>query len=254
MTAPLLTVEAVSKSFGGLHVIRDLSFKVERGETLGLIGPNGAGKTTAFNMISGVFIPDSGVVTLNGRDITRMTSRRRIKLGIARSFQNVRLMQHLTVWENLLIGQHVRASGLFDLLTPFRLIPRHRWRQEAIAALGEMGLAAYADAMVGELPYGIRKRIDLVRATLAGASLLMLDEPAAGLNPVETQALTSHLALLKQRGITLLIVEHDMQFVDTICDHVVVLNFGQKIAEGTLAQVQRDALVRAAYLGTEQAA
>ncbi|WP_022719755.1 ABC transporter ATP-binding protein [Rhodopseudomonas sp. B29] len=254
MTAPLLTVEAVSKSFGGLNVIRDLTFKVERGETLGLIGPNGAGKTTAFNMISGVFIPDSGLVTFEGRDITRMASRRRIKLGIARSFQNVRLMQHLTVWENLLVGQHVRASGLIDLLTPFRLIPRHRWRQEAIAALDEMGLAAYADAMVGELPYGIRKRIDLVRATLAGASLLMLDEPAAGLNPVETAALTSHLALLKQRGITLLIVEHDMQFVDTICDHVVVLNFGQKIAEGTLAQVQRDALVRAAYLGTEQAA
>ncbi|WP_420134175.1 ABC transporter ATP-binding protein [Rhodopseudomonas sp.] len=252
--APLLDLQNVSKSFGGLHVIRDLSFSVARGQTVGLIGPNGAGKTTAFNMVSGVFLPDQGTVSFEGRDITNMASRRRIKLGIARSFQNVRLMQHLTVWENLLVGQHVRASGLFNLLMPFRLIPNHRWRREVVAALDEMGLGAYADSMVSELPYGIRKRIDLVRATLAGASLLMLDEPAAGLNPVETQALTAHLEALKARGVTLLIVEHDMHFVGTICDHVVVLNFGSKIAEGPLSVVQHDAVVRTAYLGAEQAA
>ena len=252
--APLLSLDGVGKSFGGVRVIRDLSFTVARGQTVGLIGPNGAGKTTAFNIVSGVFRPDTGTVAFDGRDITSVPSRRRIALGIARSFQNVRLMQHLTVWENLLVGQHVRTSGLVDLLTPFRLFRNHRWRREVVAALAEMGLDGYADAMVGELPYGIRKRIDLVRATLAGASLLMLDEPAAGLNPVETQGLTSHLELLKARGVTLLIVEHDMQFVDKICDHVVVLNFGQKIAEGPLSLVQRDAVVRAAYLGSEQAA
>jgi len=252
--APLLALDGVGKSFGGVRVIRDLSFTVARGQTVGLIGPNGAGKTTAFNIVSGVFRPDTGTVAFDGRDITSVPSRRRIALGIARSFQNVRLMQHLTVWENLLVGQHVRTAGLVDLLTPFRLFRHHRWRTEVVAALAEMGLDGYADAMVGELPYGIRKRIDLVRATLAGASLLMLDEPAAGLNPVETQGLTSHLELLKARGVTLLIVEHDMQFVDKICDHVVVLNFGQKIAEGPLSLVQRDAVVRAAYLGSEQAA
>ncbi|WP_322516617.1 ABC transporter ATP-binding protein [Rhodopseudomonas palustris] len=252
--APLLALDGVGKSFGGVRVIRDLGFAVARGQTVGLIGPNGAGKTTAFNIVSGVFRPDAGKVTFDGRDITSVPSRRRIALGIARSFQNVRLMQHLTVWENLLVGQHVRTSGLVDLLTPFRPFRNHRWRQEAVAALAEMGLDGYADAMVGELPYGIRKRIDLVRATLAGASLLMLDEPAAGLNPVETQGLTSHLELLKARGVTLLIVEHDMHFVDKICDHVVVLNFGEKIAEGPLSLVQRDAVVRAAYLGSEAAA
>lgn len=252
--APLLSLDGVCKSFGGLHVIRDLGFSVARGQTVGMIGPNGAGKTTAFNLVSGVFRPDSGTVTFDGRDITALASRRRIGLGIARSFQNVRLMQHLTVWENLLIGQHVRASGMRNLLTPFRVLGNHRWRREAVDALGELGLGDCADAMVGELPYGIRKRIDLVRATLAGASLLMLDEPAAGLNPVETEALTAHLALLKARGMTLLIVEHDMHFVDKVCDHVVVLNFGQKIAEGPLALVQRDEFVRRAYLGSEQAA
>ncbi|WP_448030413.1 ABC transporter ATP-binding protein [Bradyrhizobium liaoningense] len=250
----LLALDRVCTSFGGLQVIGELSFSVARGQAVGLIGPNGAGKTTVFNMVSGVLRPDSGTIVFDGQDVTSVPSRRRIARGIARSFQNVRLMQHLTVWENLLVGQHVRATGLFDLLTPFRCLSNHRWRKEAVAALSEMDLAGYADAMVGELPYGIRKRIDLVRATLAGASLLMLDEPAAGLNPVETQALTSHLELLRARGVTLLIVEHDMHFVDRICDHVVVLNFGEKIAEGPLSIVQRDTVVRAAYLGSEHAA
>jgi branched-chain amino acid transport system ATP-binding protein len=254
MSAPVLTLEHLSKSFGGLHVLRDLTFSVRRGEATALIGPNGAGKTTVFNVVSGVYAPSSGRILLDGRDITAMPSRQRIRHGIARSFQNVRLMTHLTVVENLIVGQHVRASGLLDLVRPFRLVPNHRWRREALAALAEAGLEAYADDTVAALPYGIRKRIDLVRATLAGASLLMLDEPAAGLNPSETNALRTHLDLLKSRGVTLLVVEHDMHFIGNVCEHVVVLNFGEKIAEGTLAHVQRDERVRAAYLGTEEAA
>ncbi len=252
--APILILDRVSKSFGGLQVIRDLAFAVRRGEATALIGPNGAGKTTVFNIISGVYQPTSGRIVLDGQDITSVPSRRRIGHGIARSFQNVRLMPHLSVCENLIVGQHVRATGLLNLLTPFRLMPNHRWRRQAIDALAEAGLAGYADAMVGELPYGIRKRIDLVRATLAGASLLMLDEPAAGLNPTETEALRGHLELLKARGVTLLVVEHDMHFIGQVCDHVVVLNFGEKIAEGTLSAVQQDAQVRAAYLGYDEAA
>jgi branched-chain amino acid transport system ATP-binding protein len=254
MSGPVLTLDHLSKSFGGLQVLRDLSFSVKRGEATALIGPNGAGKTTVFNVVSGVYAPTTGRILLEGQDITAMPSRRRIRHGIARSFQNVRLMTHLSVVENLIVGQHVRASGLLDLVKPFRLIPNHRWRREAIAALAEAGLEAYANETVGALPYGIRKRIDLVRATLAGASLLMLDEPAAGLNPTETNALRAHLDLLKSRGVTLLVVEHDMHFVGNVCEHVVVLNFGEKIAEGTLADVQRDERVRAAYLGSEEAA
>src|ERR1700760_4135186 len=173
--APILTLDHVSKSFGGLQVIRDLTFSVRRGEATALIGPNGAGKTTVFNIISGVYEPSSGRIFLDGEDITSIPSRRRVSCGIARSFQNVRLMPHLSVCENLIVGQHVRASGLLDLLTPFRLLPNHRWRRQAIDALAEAKLDGYADAMVSELSYGVRKRIDLVRATLAGASLLMLD-------------------------------------------------------------------------------
>ncbi|TNC12932.1 ABC transporter ATP-binding protein [Methylobacterium terricola] len=248
MTA-LLAIEHLSIAFGGLQVVQDLSFTVPKGRATALIGPNGAGKTTVFNLVSGVYSPTGGRILLAGRDITALPSRQRIRHGIARSFQNVRLMDHLSVVENLLVGQHATTRGLRDLLVPFRLVPNHRWRREAIDALAEAGLAAYADAGVGGLPYGIRKRVDLVRATLSGASLLMLDEPAAGLNPTETNALRDHLALLRGRGVTLLVVEHDMQFVGEVCEHVVVLDFGQKLAEGTLAQVQRDERVRAAYLG-----
>jgi len=254
MDTPFLSVQGLSKSFGGLSVIRDLSFDVMKGTSTALIGPNGAGKTTVFNLVSGVYDVSAGSIALDGTDVTAMPSRKRIQAGIARSFQNIRLMQHLTVLDNLLVGQHVRASGLMDLLQPFRLIPNHRWIRGAMQELEECGLQKYAHERISSLPYGIRKRIDLVRATLAQSSLLMLDEPAAGLNATETEELKQHLDLLKSRGVTLLVIEHDMHFVSAICGHVVVLNFGEKIAEGSFAEVQTDAKVREAYLGTEDAA
>ena len=253
MTAAIL-VEGLSKSFAGVQAVRDLSFSVPKGGATALIGPNGAGKTTVFNLISGVYPVDAGRVLVNGTDITAMPSRRRITTGVARSFQNIRLMPHLSVLENLLVGQHVRASSLPDLLTPFRLIPDHRWKREARAALEESGLGSHADATVSSLPYGVRKRVDLVRATLAGANVLMLDEPAAGLNPSETHALRNHLRGLMERGLTLLVVEHDMGFVDSICGSVVVLNFGEKIAQGPLSEVRRDPKVREAYIGADEEA
>jgi len=249
-----LAISGLSKSFAGVKAIRDLSFEVPKGRATALIGPNGAGKTTVFNLVSGVYGVDAGTITVNGADVTHMPSRKRITKGIARSFQNIRLMAHLTVLENLLVGQHIRAASLVDLLTPYRLIPNHRWNREARAALEESGLGQYADETVSALPYGVRKRIDLVRATLAGADVLMLDEPAAGLNPSETNALRDHLKALVAKGLTLLVVEHDMHFVDSVCDSVVVLNFGEKIAEGPLSQVRRDPKVREAYIGTDEEA
>jgi len=246
-----LKVDGLTKYFGGVRAVSDLCFGAEVGQTLGLIGPNGAGKTTVFNLISGVYPVDLGRVEVNGQDITSMPSRQRVRAGLARNFQNVRLMPHLTVLENLLVGQHVRASSLTDLFVPYRLMPNHRWKREARAALAECGLEAYADEAVNALPYGVRKQVDLIRATLAGAKLLMLDEPAAGLNPTETNALRDHLRNLKERGVTLLLVEHDMHFVSSICDQIVVLNFGEKIAEGTFDQVRQDTKVREAYLGQE---
>ncbi len=253
-TSPALAISGLQKSFAGVRAIRDLSFTVPKGCATALIGPNGAGKTTVFNLVSGVYGVDAGTIHVNGVDVTKMPSRRRIRTGVARSFQNIRLMPHLSVLENLLVGQHVRASSLAALLTPYRLIPNHRWKREARAALAESGLGRYADETVGALPYGVRKRIDLVRATLAGANVLMLDEPAAGLNPSETNALRDHLKALIASGLTLLVVEHDMHFVDSICPNVVVLNFGEKIAEGPLSTVRRDAKVREAYIGTDEEA
>jgi branched-chain amino acid transport system ATP-binding protein len=256
MTRPddILALDNVDKHFGGLNVVEKLSLSVRRGSCTGLIGPNGAGKTTVFNLITGVFPVDSGRILLDGLDITRIPSRRRIRHGVARSFQNIRLMPHLSAIENVLIGQHCRNGGLRGVLQPVNLIPRNRWREEARVELADAGLAHCEHATVGSLPYGLQKRIELVRALMAEPKLLLLDEPAAGLNSVETDALREHLmAVCKKRGITLLVVEHDMQFVDALCEHVIVLNFGRKIAEGSPEKIRENAQVREAYLGVEKA-
>ena len=251
---PILTLDGVSKHFGGLAVIEDMSFSIRRGSCTGLIGPNGAGKTTVFNLITGVYPIDAGRILLDGVDISRLPSRRRIHHGVARNFQNIRLMPHLSALENVLVGQHCRNSGLLGVLQPVNLIPRNRWREEARAALADAGLGAYERATVHGLPYGMQKRIELVRALMAKPRLLLLDEPAAGLNPAETEALRERIsATCRERGITLLVVEHDMHFVGAMCEHVVVLNFGRKIAEGPPDRVREEALVREAYLGTDAA-
>ena len=251
-TLPLLALENVSKRFGGLRVVDDLSFALPRGTCSALIGPNGAGKTTVFNLVTGVYSIDTGRVLLDGNDISSMPSRQRIYHGIARNFQNIRLMAHLSALENVLVGQHCRNSGWRGVLQPVNLVPRNRWREEARAALADAGLAQYERAAVGGLPYGLQKRIELVRALMAKPRLLLLDEPAAGLNPRETEELRERLAVVgRERGISMLVVEHDMNFVGALCAHVIVLNFGRRIAEGTPDQIREDPLVREAYLGVQ---
>lgn len=247
--SPLLTFEGVTKLFGGLTVIRDLSFSVSAGERVALIGPNGAGKTTVFNLISGVYPLDEGRITVEGCDISHAPMRHRVRHGIARSFQNIRLMDNLLAIENIMLGQHPTASTLRDLLTPYRLMRSNRWVEQARAALAEAGLLEYAERPVSALPYGVRKRIDLLRAVAGHPKLLLLDEPAAGLNAVETEELHEALVAVSTKGVTILVVEHDMHFVDRLCERVVVINFGEKIAEGTMEQVRRDEKVRQAYLG-----
>ena len=215
-------------------MVEDLSFAVRRGSCTGLIGPNGAGKTTVFNLITGVYPIDAGRILLDDVDISDIPSRRRVRHGVARNFQNIRLMPHLSALENVLVGQHCRNGGLLGVLQPVNLIPGNRWREEARAALAAAGLASYERATVSSLPYGVQKRIELVRALMAGPRLLLLDEPAAGLNPAETDVLRQQLEMIcRERGVTLLVVEHDMQFVGALCEQVIVLNFGRKIAEGT---------------------
>jgi branched-chain amino acid transport system ATP-binding protein len=250
----VLEVSGLSKSFGGLRVIDDLSFSVAAGERLALIGPNGAGKTTVFNLITGVYAPDAGTVMLDGHDITALPSRFRIRRGLARTFQNIRLMAHLTVLENVMLAQYARSPGVSALLQPVGFGRANRWRREAAAALAEARLESYAGQMAGGLPYGIQKRVELVRALAAAPRVLLLDEPAAGLNPGETDALQQALEAIAERGVTLVVVEHDMRFVGRLCRRVVALNFGVKIAECPVAEIHADRRVREAYLGTDDLA
>ena len=248
---PALEVRNLVKNFGSLQVTHDVSFTVRTGERFALIGPNGAGKTTIFNLISGVYPVTSGSILVGGTDITHVPSKERIGYGVSRNFQNVRLMKHLTVVENLILGQHINAGGVANMLQPFGMFRGHKWWQSAYEALEEARLSDYADETVDALPYGLRKRVDLVRALLAEPQILLLDEPAAGLNPSETDELMRKRKTVAQNGVTLLVVEYDMHFVLNLCERVVVLNFGEKVAEGTMEDIEKDPKVQSAYLGVD---
>ncbi|MEL6233797.1 MAG: ABC transporter ATP-binding protein [Pseudomonadota bacterium] len=248
MSDPVLSLTAVSKSFGGVEVLREVTFDVAPGSRHALIGPNGAGKTTLFNVISGVFPIDAGTIRFQGQDMARIPSRRRIGLGMARSFQNIRLMPHLSVIENVMLGQHSQAS-LAGLFAPIGLMPRSSARARARDTLAAFGLETFPGQTVSSLPYGVRKKIEVVRALMAGPKLLMLDEPAAGLNTAETAALRDFLLEVARTGVTLLVVEHDMPFVNSLCEQVTVMNFGAVIYDGPAAGVREDAAVLEAYLG-----
>lgn len=245
----IFALQNVSKAFAGLKVVTEVSFDVRAGECMALIGPNGAGKTTIFNLISGVYKADAGAIMLEGVDIVHVPASKRCALGISRSFQNIRLMPHLSVVENVLIGQYSRTRGLRDLLTPLWM--KRRWREEAEETLRLFGLDIYPNEVIANLPYGIRKKIEVVRAMMSHPKLLLLDEPAAGLNTRETAELKDLLRRISDRGVTLMIVEHDMSLVRSLCDHTVVLNFGRKIYDGPTSEVQNEPTVLEAYLGRQ---
>jgi branched-chain amino acid transport system ATP-binding protein len=250
---PLLRVSGLAKHFQGLRAVDDVSFDVRRGELLGLIGPNGAGKSTLFNCIAGAIERTSGEVAFDGRSISGLHPGRIARLGIARTYQNLRIFPDITVFDNVSAGAIGRiGASLLGALVP----PLGRRRDEAIAeatldALERFDLAAFADQPAGNLAYGQKKLLEIARALSLQPTVLLLDEPAAGLNEAETIELSGRLRRLRDDGLTILLVEHDMPMVMRICDRIVVLESGRKIAEGVPSAIRADAAVRAAYLGDE---
>jgi branched-chain amino acid transport system permease protein len=252
--APLLVLDDVSRHFGGLEALSKVGFQVQEGMICGLIGPNGAGKTTLINLISGLFPPSSGRIVWLGREVQHRPAHRIARAGIARTFQNIQLFRDMTVLDNVIVGRHthIRTSLLTTLLRLPREGSEERSAQgEALALLERLGLAALAEQHAGTLSYGDQRRVEIARALAQHPRLLLLDEPAAGMNEIETARLGEFILELKQHGTTLLIVEHHMDLIMKICDQIVVLNFGKKIAQGTPALVSRDNQVLEAYLGRD---
>jgi branched-chain amino acid transport system ATP-binding protein len=252
----LLETRGLHRSFGGVQAIRDVSLRVPRGAIKAIIGPNGAGKTTLFNLIAGTIPPQQGEVTFQGRRITAWKPHVVAGLGIARTFQTTRLFPHMTVLENVMVGRHSRTRSGF--LAAMLNLPR-TWREDrqtrakAEAILDDLGLRDSAEEMASNLSFGRQRLVEFARALATEPILLLLDEPAAGLNIYETKALSELILKIRDRGVTCLIVEHDMSLVMNISDDVVVLDQGQKIAEGPPRVIQRDPEVIRIYLGDDYA-
>ena len=253
MAETVLKANNISIVFGGLHAVEDFSIEIKEGELVGLIGPNGAGKTTVFNMLTGVYTPTSGTIELRGKDVTKLTPHERVKIGISRTFQNIRLFKRMSVLENVKVSSNIQMNySIFDGI--FKT--KKYWEQEdkateeALEILEVLGLSEYIDEQAQSLPYGKQRKLEIARAVASHPAILCLDEPAAGMNPTETEELMETIKIVREKFKTaILLIEHDMKLVMGICEWIKVISFGKEIATGTPDEIKNNKEVITAYLG-----
>ncbi|TAL76929.1 MAG: ABC transporter ATP-binding protein [Burkholderiaceae bacterium] len=249
----MLEVKRLCKSFGGVSAVDDVTFSVEAGSIHSVIGPNGAGKTTLFNLITGIYTPSAGQILFKNKDITGLRPDKLARLGMSRTFQNLQICMNMTACENVMLGAHLRLNhGILAGMAHLRKLVRQdaACREEALGFMQFAGVGQYGDSDASQMPFGALKRLEIARALATKPSILLLDEPAAGLNHTETGEISELIKKIASSGLTVVLVEHDMKMVMHISDHVTVLNYGTKLASGTVAEVRQNPAVISAYLGT----
>ena len=253
MAETVLKTNNITMIFGGLHAVENFSIEIKEGELVGLIGPNGAGKTTVFNMLTGVYVPTSGTVELRGQDVTKMAPHNRVKIGISRTFQNIRLFKRMSVLDNVKVSSNVHMDySIFDGIfkTKKYWAQEDKATEEALEILEVLGLKEYADEQAQNLPYGKQRKLEIARALASHPAILCLDEPAAGMNPIETEELMETIKVVRDKFKTaVLLIEHDMKLVMGICEWIKVISFGKEIATGTPDEIKNNKEVITAYLG-----
>ena len=251
----IMETKDICRYFGGLKAVDHVNMEVQQGEIFGIIGPNGAGKTTFFNVCSGVIPPTSGHIFFNGEQVTGLRPEQIARKGLGRTFQNIQLFRLMTVLENVRIGCHINTkTNVWDSLVHTKTYREDEVNsmERARAVLAQVGLTEYADTLAGNLAYGIQRKVEIARALAADPKVLLLDEPAAGMNPYETASLKEFIQSLNRMGYTIVVIEHDMKFMMSLCDRIMVINFGKKLCEGTPEVIRNDPQVHEAYFGKKK--